>query len=63
MPPVAVLLAKDPQVANYDLSSVRTALCGAAPLSRETQEEVLRKTGVQLKQGYKNIQCSIFILL
>ena len=34
-PPVAVALSKHPLVAEYDLSSVHTALSGAAPLDGE----------------------------
>lgn len=41
-PPLAVLLAKSPKVDNYNLSSVKEAYCGAAPLSQET-EEALKK--------------------
>ncbi|KZS94768.1 acetyl-CoA synthetase-like protein [Sistotremastrum niveocremeum HHB9708] len=34
-PPVAVLLAKSPIVKDYDLSSVTSIMCGAAPLGTE----------------------------
>ncbi|KAG8228602.1 hypothetical protein J437_LFUL009307 [Ladona fulva] len=40
VPPLAVFLAKDPRVAEYDLSSIRQILCGAAPLGKDIQEEV-----------------------
>lgn len=39
-PPIAVALAKHPAVKNYDLSSIRTAASGAAPLSQSVAEEV-----------------------
>lgn len=35
VPPVAILLAKDPRVEKYNLSSVQSILCAAAPLSKE----------------------------
>jgi 4-coumarate--CoA ligase len=39
-PPIAVAIAKHPTVKNYDLSSIRTAGSGAAPLSQSVAEEV-----------------------
>lgn len=41
-PPLAVFLAKTPKLENYDLSCVQDAYCGAAPLSRGT-EDLLKK--------------------
>lgn len=41
-PPLAVFLAKSPKVEKYDLSCVKEAYCGAAPLSEET-ENALKK--------------------
>lgn len=38
VPPIALALAKHPIVDNYDLSSLRYILCGAAPLSSELQQ-------------------------
>jgi acyl-CoA synthetase (AMP-forming)/AMP-acid ligase II len=35
VPPVALLLAKDPKVESYNLSSIRTIMLAAAPLSKE----------------------------
>ena len=43
MPPVAVLLAKNPLVEKYDLTCVERAYCGAAPLSGDIEKEVLKK--------------------
>ncbi|KAL1958545.1 hypothetical protein VTO42DRAFT_4142 [Malbranchea cinnamomea] len=51
-PPVMVMLSKRPEVAKYDLSSVVEIGCGAAPLSRELQNEVSRKFRVNVKQGW-----------
>lgn len=52
VPPIMVMLAKRPEVEKYDLSSVVEITCGAAPLSRELQNEVAKKFGVEVKQGW-----------
>lgn len=51
-PPILVMLSKRRETARYDLSSVRDVLCGAAPLSRELQNEVQRRFDVQVNQGW-----------
>jgi 4-coumarate--CoA ligase len=43
VPPIMVLLAKSPLVDKYDLSSVKDLICGAASLSRETEEILKRR--------------------
>uniref|UniRef100_A0AAG5CN84 Luciferin 4-monooxygenase n=1 Tax=Anopheles atroparvus TaxID=41427 RepID=A0AAG5CN84_ANOAO len=53
VPPLMVFLAKHPLVDNYDLSSLNTLLCGAAPLSKETADSVKKRIGVKhVLQGY-----------
>ena len=52
VPPIVVLLAKSPIVDKYDLSSVKVAFSGAAPLDAETAEAVSRRIGCRLSQGY-----------
>jgi len=52
VPPIVVLLAKSPVVGNYDLSSVKRAFSGAAPLDAETAEAVSKRIGCRLSQGY-----------
>ncbi|XP_053665949.1 uncharacterized protein LOC128715088 [Anopheles marshallii] len=53
VPPIVVFLAKHPAVPEYDLSSVQTIACGAAPLSREVEELIVaRLPGVSIRQGY-----------
>jgi len=52
VPPIMVMLSKRPEVANFDLSSVKEMLCGAAPLGRELQHEVERKFGIRVTQGW-----------
>jgi len=52
VPPVALALAKHPAVAGYDLSSVRTAFSGAAPLDAETAVACATRVGCRVVQGY-----------
>jgi long-subunit acyl-CoA synthetase (AMP-forming) len=51
-PPILVMLSKRPETNNYDLSSVKYILCGAAPLSKELQNDVSRRFNVQINQGW-----------
>ena len=52
VPPVAVLLAKDPRTRQYDLTGVQTIMSGAAPMDATLEQEVLTATGAQdLRQG------------
>lgn len=51
-PPILVMLSKRPETARYDLSSLKDCLCGAAPLSRELQNECQRRFQMQINQGW-----------
>lgn len=51
-PPIMVMLARRPETARYNLGSLRSILCGAAPLSRELQNEVVSRFNVQINQGW-----------
>ncbi|BAS12299.1 4-coumarate--CoA ligase 1 [Arthrobacter sp. Hiyo8] len=51
-PPIAVALAKHPLVDQYDLSSVRVVLSGAAPLDGELGHAVAKRLGCTMLQGY-----------
>lgn len=51
VPPILVMLCKNPAAAKY-LSSVKDALCGAAPLSRELQNECQQRFNIQIRQGW-----------
>jgi 4-coumarate--CoA ligase len=51
-PPILVMLSKRPETARYDLSSLKDCLCGAAPLSRELQNECQRRFKMQINQGW-----------
>ncbi|XP_065073268.1 uncharacterized protein LOC135697456 isoform X2 [Ochlerotatus camptorhynchus] len=53
VPPLVVFLAKHPLVDSYDLSSVDSLLCGAAPLSKETEDLVKKRLNIRhVRQGY-----------
>ncbi|XP_076665954.1 uncharacterized protein LOC143367722 [Andrena cerasifolii] len=53
VPPVLLALAKSPNLSNYDFSSVRELICGAAPLPRDVGEEVKKRTKVKyIRNGY-----------
>lgn len=43
VPPLIVFLAKHPMVDDYDLSSLKTVVCGAAPLGLDTSEEFVNR--------------------
>jgi acyl-CoA synthetase (AMP-forming)/AMP-acid ligase II len=51
-PPIAVVLAKHPGVAQRDLSALRLVFSGAAPLDGELGRAVERRLGVRMLQGY-----------
>jgi len=51
-PPILVMLSKRVETARYDLRSLRDCLCGAAPLSKELQNECQRRFGMQINQGW-----------
>ncbi len=52
VPPVVLLLAKHPVVAEYDLSSLRMLHSSAAPLTNDLVELVYGRLKVPVKQGY-----------
>ena len=52
VPPVGLGLSQYPGVANYDLSSIRYGLFGAAPLSADLQNRIQSALGVPIFQGY-----------
>lgn len=49
-----VFLAKSPLVDNFDLSSLQVIFCGAAPLSKESEDAVQKRLGIPIiiRQGY-----------
>ncbi len=52
VPPIVLALAKHPLVDQYDLSSLRIAFSGAAPLSAELAGEAAERLGIEVVQGY-----------
>ena len=51
-PPIAVLLDKHPSVGKYDLSSVETLSCGAAPLASSLQNAISTRFKAPIGQGW-----------
>ncbi|TGO86619.1 hypothetical protein BPOR_0289g00080 [Botrytis porri] len=51
-PPIILHLAKSPVVEEYDISSLRGIVAGAAPLSRELIHMVKERLGVGVRQAY-----------
>lgn len=52
VPPIAVLLAYDPQVDAHDLSALRLIISGAAPLSAELSRACAQRMCCTVTQGY-----------
>jgi acyl-CoA synthetase (AMP-forming)/AMP-acid ligase II len=52
VPPVLLGLAKHPLVDQFDLSSLKTMTCGAAPLGEELARTAGRRLGCIISQGY-----------
>lgn len=52
VPPVALLLAKHPQVDKFNLSSLRIMHSSAAPLTADLVTMIHKRLGVPVKQGY-----------
>ncbi|KAG0291327.1 putative fatty-acid--CoA ligase FadD10 [Dissophora globulifera] len=53
VPPQVLMLVKAPIVEQYDISSIRFVMCGAAPCSRELSSALMKKfPKLQFRQGY-----------
>nr|AYC35386.1 4-coumarate--CoA ligase [Vaccinium corymbosum] len=53
VPPIVLAIAKSPVVDNYDLSSIRMVMSGAAPMGKELEDKVRAKLpNATLGQGY-----------
>ncbi|XP_010265453.1 PREDICTED: 4-coumarate--CoA ligase 2-like [Nelumbo nucifera] len=53
VPPIVLALAKCPVVDDYDLSSVRTVMSGAAPMGKDLEDTLrLKLPNAKLGQGY-----------
>ncbi|KAF2669325.1 4-coumarate-CoA ligase [Microthyrium microscopicum] len=63
-PPILVMLSKRPETAKFDISSVTHALCGAAPLSKELQNDITKRFGIRVTQGWgmtENTNGALFV--
>jgi 4-coumarate--CoA ligase len=52
VPPVIIMLSKRPETQKYNLESVNHLLSGAAPLKKEMQNDVSKKLGCVIAQGW-----------
>jgi acyl-CoA synthetase (AMP-forming)/AMP-acid ligase II len=52
VPPIVLALAKHPLVDNYDISTLRNILSGAAPLPEPVATACVDRHGLMLRQGY-----------
>jgi len=57
-PPMVLALATAPAVDDYDLSSLRVGICGAAPLDVQVTERAERRLGCLVRQGYGMTEAS-----
>ncbi|XP_053696514.1 uncharacterized protein LOC128743854 [Sabethes cyaneus] len=64
VPPLMVFLAKHPMVDSYDLSSLINLFCGAAPLSKEIEDQVRERLGIAfVRQGYGMTETTYVMLM
>lgn len=52
VPPLALFMAKSPLVSNFDVSSVKNLVFGAAPLGAGLTQELMDRLGVNVVQGF-----------
>ncbi|XP_056644474.1 uncharacterized protein LOC130450223 [Diorhabda sublineata] len=63
-PPLAVFLAKSPKVDKYDLHCIEEVICGAAPLSKETENVLQKRLNLQMiRQGYGLTEANLAVIL
>jgi long-chain acyl-CoA synthetase len=58
VPPVLLMLANRSDLGTFDLSSVRTAMVGAAPLAPDVARRFTELTGIAVIQGYGMTEAS-----
>ena len=58
VPPIALALAKNPIVDQYDLSRLKFVTSGAAPMGRQLEEDCSARIGCMVKQGYGMTEAS-----
>ena len=47
VPPIAAVLAKNPSIDNYDLTSIKEIICAAAPLSPNIQKVLAERLNIK----------------
>jgi 4-coumarate--CoA ligase len=52
IPPVLIMLAKRGETKNYDISSLRSIMCGAAPMALSLQNEISARFNVSITQSW-----------
>jgi acyl-CoA synthetase (AMP-forming)/AMP-acid ligase II len=52
VPPIVLALSKSPLVDNYDLSTLGTIFCGAAPLGENLTRDCMERLNCKIRQGY-----------
>ncbi|KAJ3659979.1 hypothetical protein Zmor_011639 [Zophobas morio] len=63
VPPIVVFLAKSPLVENYDLSSIKDIVCGAAPLSKDIEESLKQRLNIDsVRQSYGLTEATIAVI-
>jgi long-subunit acyl-CoA synthetase (AMP-forming) len=63
VPPIILELVKNPLGKNYDLSSLKLVVSGAAPLSENLSESFKKIHNVEVKQGYGLTETSPVVFL
>ncbi|HKY03502.1 MAG TPA: 4-coumarate--CoA ligase family protein [Blastocatellia bacterium] len=58
VPPIVLAFAKHPIVDKYDLSKLRTIVCGAAPLGKDVAQTCADRLGRVVRQGYGMTEAS-----
>lgn len=62
-PPTMLMLGKSSDVKNYNLSSIKAIICGAAPLGIDLINSVLKRLpGIQISQGYGLTETALSVL-
>ncbi|XP_049826559.1 luciferin 4-monooxygenase-like isoform X2 [Aethina tumida] len=63
-PPIVVFLAKSPKVLKYDLSSVVELISGAAPLGKNTEEQLKKRVKIEkIFQAYGLTEATLAVCL
>jgi acyl-CoA synthetase (AMP-forming)/AMP-acid ligase II len=58
VPPIVLAMAKHPAISNYDLSSLRRILTGAAPVAEATMKACMERLRCKVMQGYGMTEAS-----